>query len=141
MENLKKDTRKFYGYIWYFKLHYFFKKQRIMGVLESITAFHENRDRHTLKRSVKGCRATITRLIECLLTLRKLIFINYKIEEMYFCKKLSFEKIIYFLFMKACLVLKIVDRKEKFRKSVTNIFIEGHQDLRVETVLFTKIFS
>ena len=30
-----------------------------MGVLESITAFHENRDRHTLKRSVKGCVATI----------------------------------------------------------------------------------
>lgn len=60
---------------------------------------------------------------------------------MYFCKKPSFEKIIYFLFMKACLALKIVDRKEKFRKSVTNIFIEGHQDLRVETVLFTKIFS
>ena len=43
--------------------------------------------------------------------------------------------------MKACLVLKIVDWKEKFRKSVTNIFIEGYQDLRVETVLFTIIFS
>lgn len=30
-----------------------------MGVLESITAFHENRDRHTFKRSVKGCVATV----------------------------------------------------------------------------------
>lgn len=59
MENLKKDIKKFYGYIWYFKLHNFLKKQRIMGVLESITAFDEKRDRHTLKRSVKGCVATI----------------------------------------------------------------------------------
>ena len=35
------------------------KKQRIMGVLESIKVFHENRDRHTCKRSLKGCAATI----------------------------------------------------------------------------------
>ena len=45
---------------------------------------------------------------------------------MCFCKKTTFEKIIYFLFTKAGLVLKIVDWYVKFRKSISNIFIEGY---------------
>ena len=43
---MKKPSRYFYSYVWYVELHHIRKKQRIVGILEPIAAFHANRDRY-----------------------------------------------------------------------------------------------
>ena len=58
-----------------------------------------------------------------------------EIEEICFCKKPSFGKVInFFVYEGKLLLLNVV-------AWYVNTFIEGRQDLRVELTLFTEIFS